>query len=258
MLEVLQEFEQTASGLRPVVLIVPGLIGVLLGLFVWLGGLGLRRLVMTLVGVIIGVILGYFVIGRNIGAAVILGLILGLVAVVLEKIFVMVTLAGMVLLVGLFIFASVYGEVPEDGLSLPGAVAERIPTENIRESLEKVKEFAGDVLGAAWDGTSGLPAYWWLVLVGAVGGMVAIGFLLKRVASALCCSMLGAMMMFSGMGMLLLYKGSAPLSRMVGQGKLYGAVFGGMTVFGTVMQLVLCQRKEAAKKKAKKDAADGA
>ncbi|GAG23662.1 unnamed protein product, partial [marine sediment metagenome] len=40
MFELLEHFEQVAVRFSPVVLIVPGLVAVLLGLFVWLGGLG--------------------------------------------------------------------------------------------------------------------------------------------------------------------------------------------------------------------------
>jgi len=258
MLDVLLEFEQTAAGLRPVVLIVPGLALVMLGLFMWLGGLGIRRAGPAMAGVVVGGTLGYFVIGRNVGAAAILAVVCALSAVVVEKVFVMVTLAAMVLLVGLFVFASVYGELPEGAVGLPEVVVERIPTETIAESLEQLRAFVAELLSSVWEGTSAVPVYGWLGPAAAVAVVVVLGLLLKRVAAAVCCSMLGCMMMSCGMGMLLLYKGSSPLSRVAGRAGLYGAVLLGMTVFGAVIQLVLCGRREAAVKRADKGKAQDA
>ena len=52
MLEIAQNFEQVAAEFRPVVLIGPGLAAVWVGLFVWLGGLGVRRVLLAVVGAI--------------------------------------------------------------------------------------------------------------------------------------------------------------------------------------------------------------
>jgi len=66
MLEILQDFESAVGGdvgLSPLVLIGPGLVCVIVGLFIWLGGLGFRKLLVAVVGVIIGSMCGFFIVG---------------------------------------------------------------------------------------------------------------------------------------------------------------------------------------------------
>jgi hypothetical protein len=50
------------------------------------------------------------------------------------------------------------------------------------------------------------------------------------------------MLIFAGMILLLLHKGSLPVSNIYSKPPFYGAVFVAMTGFGTIEQLVLCQR----------------
>jgi hypothetical protein len=81
----------------------------------------------------------------------------------------------------------------------------------------------------------------------AITAAVAIIFLLagyffRRLTSALCCAGLGTGLCFVGMVLLLLYKDSAPLSRIYNRSLFYTAVFLAMTAFGTVVQLLLCRR----------------
>ena len=71
MLEIAQNFEAIATRLRPVVLVGPGLFFVIVGLFVWLGGLGFRKALAAVVGTVGGGICGFFVAGRNIAIAII-------------------------------------------------------------------------------------------------------------------------------------------------------------------------------------------
>ena len=43
MFEILQNFEQTVTRFDPIVLTGPGVATVIIGLFVWLGGLGFKK-----------------------------------------------------------------------------------------------------------------------------------------------------------------------------------------------------------------------
>jgi hypothetical protein len=66
------------------------------------------------------------------------------------------------------------------------------------------------------------------------------------------------------MVLLLLYKGSAPISKIHGRPLFYAGVFGAMTAFGTIEQMLLCpwldkkakKRKEAKKEKDARDNKD--
>ncbi len=250
MLEVLQNFERAAGQFKPIVLIAPGMAAVILGLFVWLGGMGLRKLVLAIVGIVIGGTLGYFVVGGNAISAAVLAAVMGLLAVTVQRVFMAVVLAGLTLFVGLFIFANVYGEIGEDQTSIADAVVERIPVATIQESLEKLQEFGADVVSAMGSGASNVPVGWWVVLAAEVIGIIIVGSFLRKPAAAMCCAMLGTMLLFVGMGLLLVHKGSAPFSRMVGDGKFYGTIFASMTLFGTIVQLVLWWRQDEKTKKA--------
>ncbi len=88
MLEIAQNFEEMATRFRPIVLIGPGLTAVLSGLFIWLGGLGFRRILVAVVGTICGGICGFFITGRNIILVMVLAIATAVVAIMLEKILV--------------------------------------------------------------------------------------------------------------------------------------------------------------------------
>ena len=65
MLEVVEHFERVAVRLSPIVLVLPGLALAVLGLFVWLGGLRFRRVLMGLVGALLGGLGAFCLAGRN-------------------------------------------------------------------------------------------------------------------------------------------------------------------------------------------------
>ena len=90
MLEIAQHLEQIAVWFKPVVLIGPGLAAVLLGLFVWLGGLGFRRTLVAIVGAVSGGVCGFFIAGRNIPPAMISACIAVVIAIIFERIFITV------------------------------------------------------------------------------------------------------------------------------------------------------------------------
>jgi len=53
---------------------------------------------------------------------------------------------------------------------------------------------------------------------------------------------LGTMFIFAGMILLLLYKGSAPISAIFHKAPVYATVFAAMAAFGAVVQLVFCRQ----------------
>ncbi len=86
MLETALNFEQTASQLEAIALISPGLAYVIIGLFVWLGGLRLGKFLAAIAGAIAGGICGYFATDKNIILAVLLALAAAGIATTLAKI----------------------------------------------------------------------------------------------------------------------------------------------------------------------------
>ena len=79
-------------------------------------------------------------------------------------------------------------------------------------------------------------------VLGVVLGLFLCRFL-WRVGSALCCSLMGTICIFAGMILLLIFKGSLPITTIGSKPTFYLTVFGGMTAFGTVEQIFLYKPK---------------
>ncbi|MHC4088531.1 MAG: hypothetical protein ACYSU5_25490 [Planctomycetota bacterium] len=80
---------------------------------------------------------------------------------------------------------------------------------------------------------------------------------LWNLTSALCSAVLGALLIFAGMVLLLLYKGAMPVTVIDRKAPFFAAVFGAMVAFGTVEQLVLCPWFEGRRKKRKQKVKEG-
>ena len=252
MLEILQNFEQTAARFSPIVLIGPGLATVLVGLFIWLGGLGFRRLLAAAVGAVSGGICGFFIAGRNIMTAIILAAVAAAIAVIFERLFITILAAALAGVFGFAVLAWPYIENPQEVTPTNSSkVPAQGPALSVRESIEKVKVYVADVSEKIKQACSQMPVYSWLILLVLGVIFIVVGFFFRRLASALCCSALGTMLIFAGMILLLLYKGSVPISSIYSKPPFYGAVFVAMTGFGTIEQLLLCQRakRESIRKK---------
>jgi len=239
MLEILQNFEQTAAQFSPIILIGPGLAIVLVGLFIWLGGLGLKRLLAAVAGAVIGGICGFFIVGRNIMAAIILASVAAVIAIIFERLFITILAAALAAVFGFAVLAWPYIENSQEDIRRTPVQG---PALSVRESIEKVKAYVADVSEKIKQACSQMPVYSWLILLALVVIFIVVGFFFRRLTSALCCSALGTMLIFCGMILLLLYKGSVPISSIYSKPPFYGAAFIAMTVFGTIVQLLLCQR----------------
>ena len=243
MLEILQNFEQTAARFSPIVLIGPGLATVLVGLFIWLGGLGFKRLLAAAAGAVSGGICGFFIVGRNIMAAIILAGVAAVIAIIFERLFITILAAALAAVFGFAVLAWPYIENSQEVIPTnPDRMPVQSSALSVRESIEKVKTYVADVSEKIKQACSQMPVYSWPILLAFVAIFIVVGFFLPRLASALCCSALGTMLIFGGMILLLLYKGSVPISSIYSKPPFYGAAFIAMTVFGTIEQLLLCQR----------------
>lgn len=217
MVEILQNLEQTAIQYRPIVLVGPGLACSLIGLIVWLGGLGLRRALALLLGAAVGGVCGFFIIdqniiiGHNIILMVIVVILGGAVALILGKIFISILSAGLAVAVALVVFMDIYKADFGSGLD---EILLQLPTYSL---------FVMAALGIVF---------------------ILAGLFLWRVTAALCYSTLGAILVFAGMVLLLLYKGAMPISCILARQQYYVVAFGAMVAGGTIEQLVFCRSTE--------------
>ncbi|MHC4113794.1 MAG: hypothetical protein ACYSSL_00495 [Planctomycetota bacterium] len=206
MFDFLQNFEQSARQYDPIILLVPGIAVVLLGLFVWLGGLNFRKVLVAFVGASVGGVVGFLVSGRNLLAAIASAAVGALVAFVIERIF--ITLLSAILAAAVTITLLVNPNVKR-------AV-------NLKQLLMQLQ-----------------PHYWLLAAAAAIILIIA-GFFLWRLTSAWFYAILGTLLIFAGMILLLLYKGAMPISHITDNQPFYAAVFVAMTAFGTIVQLLFC------------------
>lgn len=243
MLELVQKFEQLAMWLNPVLLVGSGLLCLLAGLFVWLGGLGFRALLAGIAGVVVGGICGVFIAGQSTQLVMILAAVGCAAAILFERVFITILTAALAVVLCVSILARPYLEETDKLIPTNRYVVQnRNSSYTPGKTVEIVKAYAND-----FSTRTKTLCLQFSVSELAITAAVAIIFLLagyffRRLTSALCCAGLGTGLCFVGMVLLLLYKDSAPLSRIYNRSLFYTAVFLAMTAFGTVVQLLLCRR----------------
>ncbi|MHC4571447.1 MAG: hypothetical protein ACYS0C_05155 [Planctomycetota bacterium] len=246
MFEILQNFEEMALRLSPAVLIVPGVACIISGLFVWLGGLGFGRALAAVAGTVSGGICGFFVVGRNVVFAAVLALVAGFVAVTFERKFFVLLAAVLAAVIGIAVLTGPYigsagGVKHYPEYETQGGVVSL----GVRQSLETMKGYGADVRDAVKQAYLHMPVYKLAIVIALVVIFIAAGIYFWRLTSALCCATLGTILIFAGMVLLLLHKGTAPISDIYRRGTFYLGVFGAMAAFGTIEQLLFCPRIKA-------------
>ena len=257
MLEILQDFERAAPKLAPVVVILPGLAAVVVGLFVWLGGLGFKRLLAGLIGAIAGGIGGFFSAGHNVVPIAVAAGITALIAITFERVFIVVLAAALVVAFGFMVLARPYLQPVarnQEALNYKSEILN--PSMSVQQSIETVKEHAVNFGYTAKWVSSRLPIHSWVILAAVAAVFAAVGLYLWRLVPALCYAALGTTLIFAGMILLLSYKDAAPITKMSGGSPVYAAVFLGMTAFGTIEQWLLFRRQKRRPEKAKKAKAE--
>ncbi|UCC98204.1 MAG: hypothetical protein JSW66_20450 [Phycisphaerales bacterium] len=245
MLEILQNFESTvgeAARLSPGVLIGPGAAAVVVGLFVWLGGLGLRKLFVATAGAIIGGILGFVLIGGGLVPTVVSAVVAAVIARIFEKVFIVVLAVTLAVSIGFAVLAGPYIESPQPANAAdPSDLSAGSGTGQSNTSMEELKAYAVDVSRNVKQAALRMPVHRWAIVALLALFYLVGGFTLWRLSAAVCFSALGTMLIFAGMILLLLYKGSEPVSRISGRPLFYAGVCAAMVVFGTFEQLLFCR-----------------
>lgn len=248
MLEIFQDFESALGGARlsSAVLIVPGLAAIVVGLFLWLGGSGVRRPLIALIGGIVGGTCVFFLTGRNTIYAAVSAAVTALVAALLQRVVIAILAAGLAAIIGFAILAGPHVEAAEE--TTPASTPEtpeQGSTVSIGQSIETVRALAVEVADDIKQLCSQMLVYKWVIIAVLAVVFMAAGFWLWRFASALCFATAGTTLIFSGLILLLLYKGSAPISKICARAPFYQAVFAGMAAFGTFVQLLFFGRLKA-------------
>jgi hypothetical protein len=241
MLETIQNFESAvgpAARDYPLYVIAPGSAAVAVGLLVWLGGFGIRRVLMGIVGAAGGFALGYFVIGRGeiLPAAIVAG-VAAIFAALLDRVLIAHFVALLAAGIG---FAVLIGP----HMSVENVQIESNAWDATAESQESAEQLNAYLLemGETLKGVfSEVPVYKWAILVLITLIFFGIGFIFRRLAGAAFFSGLGTLLIGVGLAALLLYKGAAPLSRVGEKPWMYVGIIAGMAAFGTIVQLLFCR-----------------
>ena len=250
MIEVLKTFEQVAARLNPLVLVVPGLVMVALGLFVWLGGLGFRRVLFALLGAAAGGIAALMAVPDNGTIAGASALVAAFLAAMFQRAFTALLLGLLSLAVSFVILAYPYLQEYR-GTLIAGQNLDRSQKLTVPDSLTVIHAFSLDLMDGVGHAAGKLTPSRWAILAAVTAGMLTLGALFRSLGAALSCAILGTAMIFAGLILLLVFKGSAPIGRLAGRPAFYGLVMAGMATFGTLEQLTLCRRAERQKAKAK-------
>lgn len=241
MPESLQNLERAAASFSPIVLIGLGSAAVLFGLFLWVGGLGFRKILVAILGAVSGSICGFLIIRQNI-AALALAAIAAIIAVILERLFITMLAASLAAAFVLIILACPYIERSDAAIPTNhDEVSEQGLTVSASGSLKILKIHTVNCIYEIKQACPKMPVYNWLIIVTSAVIFIPAGLYLYRLASAFCCAALGTILIFAGMILLLLYKTSAPISHICHSSSFYLAVFTAMITFGTLEQMLICK-----------------
>jgi len=236
-----------ASRLSPLVLIGPGLAITVLGLFVWLGGLGFRRALLALVGAVAGGFCALLVTPRSAAILVLAALVVAFVGAIFQRLFTAV-------LLGAVSFAITFGVVAwpflqeYQGSLIAGDIGRNNEALTVRESVEVIRTTGLDLTDSVRYAARQLAPLNWAIAAAVSTGLLTIGLLFRHLGGALSCSILGTALIYAGLVLLVTLKGSGPVARMQNQAALYALVFIGMIGFGTLEQLVLCSHADRKQK----------
>ena len=267
-------------------LVVPGLIAVVLGLFLWLGGTRYSAIVIGLLGAAVGAASGVLIsswFDVSMASSVLIGaVLLAIAAVLLQQ--AVITLLAIVIFA--LICAMVYtgfavenhtadqtaeGSEQQPGIALPQlpdiAPLTKLPGSDDGSAdtdpsqlstigdartvaIEKLKD-AWQTIKASASANRGFLVLW--TIVGAAVGLF-LAFVLKKLMMALCCSIVGSAAVLSGILTLLLAKGTEVLSSLSDRPRVLPAIFIAMVVFGWLTQLLLVGSRKSPGKSDKEQA----
>lgn len=242
MLEITRYFEQAATQFNTIVLVGLGITAVLLGLFIWLGGLGLRKQLLIAVGALCGGLCAFLTSGHNITLTVFAAAIAAVIATKFEKIFLAVLTGTLAVALSFAIMTRPYMNKSEHSAQTTQNQSQiHGQTYTIQQTMQVLKAYTHDLGSMIKHACLQMPPYYWLIILALAVIFTIVGFFFWTIASALCCATLGTISIFFGMTMLLLFKASAPLTAICTRTPFFMFVFAAMVIFGTLEQLMLCK-----------------
>ena len=217
MIDFAENLERFARHLNPMLLIASGLALLLTGAFVWLGGLGFRKILFAVIGAASAVAFGFFISGWNILlAAAMVGLAV-FIAVKLDDIFIVIVASVLAAVVGFSYLISPYIK----------------PSEDLYPIIQQV----------VFD----VPYYNWFLLLLFIVIPIVGKFYCPSFFTALVCSAMGTFMAAAGIIFVGLYRGVSSFRYISNRYSLYLGTFLAVIALGTVEQLFFVRTVKAIK-----------
>ena len=250
MIEILKSLELAAGRFHTPVLVVPGVILTALGLFIWLDGLRFRRVSLGFAAAMTGA-LAAFAMGIQSPVLIVLPIVAAVaIAVVLPRVFIAILLAKLVAVVVFLVLAWPFITGSQGAAASPPRKVNgdsNLPF-SARESIDLARAYGMDLTDNIKQAGKELPSSKWII-VGAVAlGLFVLGFVFKDMAGALACSLFGTLLIWAGLVILLMYKGSTPVRWIEQNALACGLAAVGMIGFAGVEQFLLWRRAELRRK----------
>ncbi|MHC4300234.1 MAG: hypothetical protein ACYS7Y_23415 [Planctomycetota bacterium] len=242
MLEIFHNFEEIAGRLAPSILIGSAIVLLLLGLGMWVVGLALRKILISMAGLAGGIFVGVFVVGRNAFSASLSAALAALIAMILEKILAVLLAAALAAALAFVVFSAPYFET-----EVRNVMPERTTKASLDESLYEIKMFGRDAGGKIKQAGEKIPAHIWVIITAPAAISLIFGAAVWRYTIALFFSVLGTMVVSLGVMLLLSYKGTDFVSLIRSRPLISAAVFLAMAASGTIAQLLLCKSSKKQK-----------
>jgi hypothetical protein len=211
----------------------------------------IKRLLVGIIGAAGGCVLGVVVINRGPVPVAALAAVTALVAIAFEKVVITIMAAVLAIVMAFAVLAGPYMKNAGTESARRDEASVQTSTYGFNDVIAELKAYAVDVAEKVRYAGSNMPPQRWALVASMAVIFVVGGFVVWHLTAALCFSTLGTMLIFFGMTLLLLYKGSSPVGLVNDRPIVYAGVFAGMIAFGTIEQMVLCRRPrtEPAKKK---------
>lgn len=236
MFDIALDFEKTAKFLHTTVLVVPGLIMVVIGLWLWLGGSSWHKLFAAAFAAIIAASIAA-IMALNIFAIAIITILALLAGGLFSRLIIALSAAITVSIIALLVIYNLDIQSFASSNRYYSTVTEKMDIPQSVSFINDYSVFAGrEVINITKSLQTTNTAI--ICLCGVV--FLAVGLLLSKLTTALLASFWGILLIAKGMILLLLYKGTFVITRVSQNTMLYLYIFAGMLVFGIIIQLLIC------------------
>jgi hypothetical protein len=236
MFDIALDFEKAAKFLHTAILVVPGLIMGIAGLWLWLAGSSWHKLFAAAFTAIIAVLISA-IMSLNIFAIAIIAILALLAGGLFSRLIIALSAAITASIIAFLVIYNIDIQPFPSSNRYCTTISEKMDVPQSVKFINDYSVFAGrEVLNIAKSLQSSNTA----IICGCGAVFLGFGLLLSKLTTALLTSLWGILLIAKGMILLLLYKGTFVITRVSQNTMLYFYIFAGMLAFGIIVQLLIC------------------